>query len=573
MLISGMLWEFTPISTVGFATVVAYAALTLVALRHRDEQCSTVVAVLSAVVGCSALAYSVQLGFGSVAAQTTWWRLTFVCSIPVPLLWLVFVGRYIGRSRWVTRRRIAVLAIEPVAVVVGAVTNSVHGLAWRVSSTTVAPGTAIEVAFGPLYYGHLALNYLAVAIGVSLLLLTGVRRSLVYWKQATLLAVAPLPPLATNIAFLFGSSPVPSVDLTPFVFTFTGGIVVFSLYRSDLLERTPIARRKVLNAMGDGLVTLDSTGVVVGADDTALRVLDPSPVVGEPIERTFPNRSLAEIDDATVVDGNLAYDIRVSELTDERGDDVGHAIVLRDITGRHRYEQRLKVANRVLRHNLRNDMNVVRGYAETIASGMTDDAEHAADAILDRTDELLTVGEKARKVSELDDSHAQTPTTHDITELVAGTVHQTAREYSNAMVSIDGAAGAEAQLTDSGSIGTAIREVIDLLVAQAEDEEITIRVAVVCEDDAVAVKLDSTGPGIPAVEREALIAGSETPLQHADRLGLWLAYWCTIENGGTMDFERDASSPAEGSAPDEGDTLSDDPDRTGVVFRFPSSSG
>ena len=573
MLVSGMLWEFTPISAVGFATVAVYAALTLVALRHRDEQCGTEVAVLSAVVGCSALAYSVQLGSGSVAAQTTWWRLSFVCSIPVPLLWLVFVGRYIGRSRWLTRRRIAVLAIEPVVVAVGAVTNPIHGLAWTVSSTTVAPGTAIEVTFGPLYHGHLALNYLAIAIGVSVLLLTGVQRSLVYWKQATLLAVAPLLPFATNIAFLFGSSPIPTIDLTPFVFTFTGSVVVFSLYWSDLLERTPIARRKVLDAMGDGLVTLNSAGVVVGADDTALRVLDPPPVVGEPIERTFPNRSLAEVDDATVVDGNLAYDIRISELTDGRGDGIGHAIVLRDITGRHRYEQRLEVANRVLRHNLRNDMNVVRGYAETIASGVTDDAEHAADAILDRTDELLTVGEKARKVSELDDSHAQTPTTHDITELVAGIVHRTAREYPDATVSIDGTAGAEAQLTDSGSIGTAIREVIDLLVAQAADEEVTIRVAVVCEDDVVAVRLDSTGPGIPAVEREALTAGSETPLQHADGLGLWLAYWCIIENSGTLNFERDVSSPPDDPEPDGGGTSSDDPDRTGVVFRFPSSNG
>ena len=565
-----MLWELTPISAVGFATVAVYAVLTLVALRHRDEQCSTELGVLSAAVGCSALAYSIQLGSGSVAAQTAWWRLSFLCSAPVPLLWLVLVGRYVGRARWLTRRRIGMLAVEPFVIAVAAVTNPIHGLVWTVSSTTITPGAAIDIAFGPFYYGHLALNYLAVVIGVSALLLVGVRRSLVYWKQATLLAVAPLPPFAANIARLFGSSPVPNIDLTPFVFTVTGGIVVFTLYWSDLLERTPIARRTVLDAMGDGLVTLDSEGIVVGVDDTALRVLDPPPAVDDPIERTFPDRSLAEIDDTTVVDdNNLAYDIRVSELTDERGDEIGHAIVLRDITARHRYQQRLEVANRVLRHNLRNDMNVVRGYAETVASGVTDDAERAADAILDRTDELLIVGEKARKVSELDDSHVQTPTRHDITELVAGIVHRTAREYPNTTVSVDGTAGAEAQLTDAGSVGTAIREVIELLAAQAEGTEITVRVAVTREDDAVAIRFDSTGPGIPAVEREALTAGSESPLQHADGLGLWLAYWCIIENGGTLNFESDASSTGE-SASDG--TPPDDPERTAVVFRFPAST-
>ena len=567
-----MSWVLTSISAVGFATVAVYAVLTLVALRRRDEECSTEVAVLSAVVGCSALAYSVQLGSGSVATQAAWWRLSFVCSIPVPLLWLAFVGRYVGRSRWLTRRRVGVLAVEPVVVVAAVVTNSTHGLVWTVPPGTVAPGTAIDIAFGPLYYGHLALNYLAVALGVSALLLIGVRRSLVYWKQATLLAVAPFPPIVANIAFLLGSSPVPNIDLTPFLFTFTGGVVVFSLYWSDLLERTPIARRQVLDAMGDGLVTLDSAGVVVDTDDTATRVLDPPPTAGTPIERTFPDRSLAELDDTTLVDEhNVAYDIGVSELTDEHGGKIGYAIALRDITGRHRYQQRLEVANRVLRHNLRNDMNVIRGHAEMVASGDPDDIERAADAILDRTGDLLTVGEKARKVSELDDSHAHTPTIHDITELVAGVVHRTAQQYPHIGVSVDGTAGAKAQLTDSGSVGTAIREVVELFVAQAESGSITIRVAVACDDDAVTVGFDSTGPGIPPVEREALTAGSESPLQHADGLGLWLAYWCILENGGTLEFERDASSPANGSAPDADDVSSDDADRTGIAFRFPAA--
>jgi len=562
-----MPWELTPISAVGFTTVLVYAGLALVGWRHRDARCGYEVAVLHAVVGCSALAYSVQLGFDSVPAQAFWWRLSFVLSTTVPLLWLVFVGRYVGRSRWLTRRHAGILAVEPLAVGAAALTNHIHGFAWRVPSTTVSPGSAIEIAFGPLYYAHLTLTYTAVVVGVTLLLLGGVRRSLVYWKQAAFLAVAPIPPFVSNIAFLFRSSPLPTVDLTPFVFTFTGVVVVYSLYWSDLLERTPIAQRQALDAMGDGLVTLDSDEVVVDVDDTAARVLDPEPEVGRSIGEFYPDRSLADLDGTTVVDGtNLAYDIRVSELTDERGSNIGYAVALRDITERHRYQQRLKVANRVLRHNLRNDMNVVRGYAETVASGTTADAERAAAAILDRTDDLLTVGEKARKVSELDDSHRRTPTTHDITELVAGIVHRTAREYPEVVVSVDGAAGAEADLTDSGSFGTAIREVIDLLVAQA-DGEVEIRVAVERGDGAVTVEFGSTGPGIPAVERETLTAGSESPLQHADGLGLWLAYWCVIENGGDLSFEDDTASDEESNA---GSPSSERPVRTCVVFRFPT---
>jgi signal transduction histidine kinase len=556
-----MPWELTPISAVGFATVAVYAVLVAVAWGHRDARCGHEVALLHAVVGCSALAYSVQLGFGSVPGQTFWWRLSFALSTAVPLLWLAFVARYVGRSRWVTRRRAGLLAVEPLVVGVAALTNPLHGLAWRIPSVTVPPGSAIEVTFGPLYYTHLTLTYTAVVVGVTLLLLVGVRRSLVYWKQAAFLAVAPIPPFVSNVAFLFGSSPVPNVDLTPFAFTFTGVVVVYSLYWSDLLERTPVARRQALAAMGDGLVTLDDAGIVVNVDDTAARVLDPVPEVGRPIGEAYPDRSLADLDGTTVIDANnLAYDIRVSELTDEHGDDVGYAMALRDVTGRHRYQQRLEVANRVLRHNLRNDMNVVRGYAETVASGVTDDAERAADAILDRTDDLLTVGEKARMVSELDDAHRRTPTTHDITELAAGIAHRTVREYSDVGIAVDGAAGAEAALTDSASLGVAIREVIELLAVQTDDE-VEIRVAVERDQGEAVVRFGSTGPGIPAVERETLTAGSESPLQHADGLGLWLAYWCVTENAGDLSFGTD------------GETGETTPERTCVVFRLPAPEG
>ena len=40
--------------------------------------------------------------------------------------------------------------------------------------------------------------------------------------------------------------------------------------------------------------------------------------------------------------------------------------VLKDITERRRREQRMEVMDRILRHNLRNEMNVVRGRAEMI---------------------------------------------------------------------------------------------------------------------------------------------------------------------------------------------------------------
>ena len=561
-----MPWELTATSAAGFATLVVYAALALAGWRNWAARCGPEITVMMAVVGLSAFTYSVQLGYDVVAAQVFWWKLTFALSTLAPFLWLVFVVQYVSRSEWLTPRRAAVLALEPLVMLFAIATNSGHGLVWTVPAEAVAaPGSAVELAFGPLYYGHLLVAYVTVTIGMGMILLVGIRWSLVYWKQVLVLLVAPLPSFLSNIAFLLGVSPVPSLDLTPFTFTFTGLLLVLGLYQFDLLERVPIARRQALESMGDGLVVLDSDRIVVQTDDIARRILDPPPSVGSSIDEAFPETPFEQLHGTTVTDANnLAYDIRVSELTDERGGKIGYALALRDVTGRHRYEQRLEVANRVLRHNLRNDMNVVRGYADIVATGSDVETKRAARSILDRTDDLLTVSDKARKVSELDDSHAQPATNHDVSAVVAGVVHQARRTYPDATFAFVGTPNVEVELPDAGSVATALEELIELLVGQADEEggKVTIQVSVE-RRDGVVIRVESDGPAIPAVERETLSAGAETPLQHAEGLGLWLAYWCVIENNGELTFGDGAGGDA---APDERGSDAE----TGVVtLRFP----
>ena len=60
--------------------------------------------------------------------------------------------------------------------------------------------------------------------------------------------------------------------------------------------------------------------------------------------------------------------LTVTPVTDSTGE-VSHFVgIQRDVTGRKRRERLIGVLNRILRHNLRNDMNVVGGLGETIAS-------------------------------------------------------------------------------------------------------------------------------------------------------------------------------------------------------------
>ncbi|MCW8172639.1 hypothetical protein D8S78_11000 [Natrialba swarupiae] len=65
-----------------------------------------------------------------------------------------------------------------------------------------------------------------------------------------------------------------------------------------------------------------------------------------------------------------------------------------DITERIEQEQQLNTLDRVLRHNLRNGLNVVNGHAEVIQADGSDDVKSHATAILENTTELLETATK-----------------------------------------------------------------------------------------------------------------------------------------------------------------------------------
>ncbi|MGM0605381.1 MAG: histidine kinase N-terminal 7TM domain-containing protein, partial [Halobacteriota archaeon] len=110
----------------------------------------------------------------------------------------------------------------------------------------------------------------------------------------------------------------------------------------------------------------------------------------------------------------------------------GVVISARDVTETHRYERKLKVMNRVLRHDLRNDMNVVLGHAELLSEADSAAKLHA-EPIRRKAESLVTLGEKVRRV---DEHFARTPsrTPIDLSALVTEEVTEIGERFPAATV-------------------------------------------------------------------------------------------------------------------------------------------
>ena len=224
-----------------------------------------------------------------------------------------------------------------------------------------------------------------------------------------------------------------------------------------------------------------------------------------------------------------------------------HLAVLRDVTELHDTRQRLErqrnklhVLNRILRHDIRNDANVILGYAELLKEGITDTGE-AADAILARANDLVRVSEQARGIEALS-SDETTGKRIDVASRLRAFVEQYAVDYPDANIRFEGPERAPVRAL--GLIDSAFDNLIENALEHSDRSEPLVRVRVTDDvdssPDTVSIEIEDDGPGIPSSTLEVIESGDETPLAHTHGLGLWLVSWIVSESAGSIEFE-DAS--------------------------------
>src|SRR5262245_41831449 len=140
------------------------------------------------------LAYAFSLAQVTLSAQLFWINMCYLGIGLVPASWLAFALEYVGLRAWLTRRRLALLAIEPLLVLALALTNDLHQL-FRTQVRLLDVGTylVLESVLGPAFWLHTVYSYLLTVVGTFLLLRNFVRRPRVYRRQASALLVAVSP--------------------------------------------------------------------------------------------------------------------------------------------------------------------------------------------------------------------------------------------------------------------------------------------------------------------------------------------------------------------------------------------
>jgi len=209
-----------------------------------------------------------------------------------------------------------------------------------------------------------------------------------------------------------------------------------------------------------------------------------------------------------------------------------------DITARKERERRLEVLNRVLRHNIRNDVNVILGYAEMLAERVDDEAlsERATD-LRRKAAELTALSDRARSLDRTMRRGSPRDSTVSLATLVDDVVAEYAAEYPSLTVETD---VAEVQVVGDGRLALAVEELLDNVVDHA-GAGATVGIESERTGTDVRLRVADDGPGIPDHERAVVEGSTEiTQLEHGSGLGLWVVRWVCESCGGRLRFEESA---------------------------------
>jgi len=219
---------------------------------------------------------------------------------------------------------------------------------------------------------------------------------------------------------------------------------------------------------------------------------------------------------------------------DENGDLVGTIAICRDVTSLKERTRQLRVMDNVLRHNIRNDMNVIQGQAERIHESVTGEMADAAAAIVSHAGDLLSTSQKSQAITAVL-SEEPSWTQIDVAALVNYVARDTETSWPAAEVTVDASDAAVVTATDN--LQQALEELVTNAVVHTDRDtpRIDLSVAPHRADETVEIVIADDGPGISELDRSVIESGAAIEaLSHGSGLGLWLVYWIVHRSGGSI---------------------------------------
>ncbi|MFB6178572.1 MAG: histidine kinase N-terminal 7TM domain-containing protein [Halorientalis sp.] len=571
-----MMFQYTPYTVPLVASGVLALANAVYVRRHSDSLTAKWYAI--AMLGLVLWAWSAALALSVTAPLSKRLLLGFYfgCTVTAVVAHFLFAVSYAGHNEWLTPRVLGLCGVLLGLTLGLSVTNPFHNLVF-VDEQVVRSGgwVTIKHTFTPVAWAAVLAAWILHLTGNGLLFRKFRRSRNVYRTYTFIMVVAWFCIWVANVLSVSGLAPTPHMTFVPIVFLFWGvlglaGIASIRFVKLLPVDKVidaltgagddvvPLGRDFVLEDIDSGILILDGDDNIVDANTMGKKMLGANEhIVGKPI------RGVVDIDayfedwsgtgehnsqiwvPSADDEAERCYDVTVSNIDGGNDDVVGRTVVMNDITEQKRREQTLReseseletmkqVFSRILRHNIRNDVNVIRGHAELIRRTSENGSTSHAEKILAKADDLATTSKKTRIVDSVVGTDSGTIEVA-VDSLVDNGLADVAVSDTDAVVEVD--VPEDVTVRGNEFLSAAIENAVENGIVHNDSDPPVVEIEATADAETVSIHVTDNGPGIPDHELAVLENGEETSLVHASGVGLWLIDRIVENSDGNVTFE------------------------------------
>lgn len=380
---------------------------------------------LATAVSIWLIGYALELSVVSLEQKIFWAQVQYIGITLTPVAWFLFAYQFLNQTTRNLKTILLILSILPLITIAIAFTNSQHGLLWTQNVLDESSGFPMMAnSYGGWFWIHSAYSYLLILGGIALFLRTIKLYPDPFRWQSVVLILAAATPMAGNVLYLAGLSPIPQFDLTPFGFAISALLIIWGVARLDLFDVVPIARRMVVENLPDGIVLLDMQNRILDINQVGLNLFQANgrQLVGRtmaeldaPLAQKIAAYQVLEADDEISVEQygkTYHYSMRIRPLTISGPHPRACILILRNISRRIKAEADVRQRNRELQqlfseaqearmaaeqankaksdllakvsHELRTPLGVILGHAEMLQEGVYGPVSKSQDHSLNR---------------------------------------------------------------------------------------------------------------------------------------------------------------------------------------------
>ena len=512
--------------------VVVYAVSAVVCLasipRARSIQRSGTRKGLIALLGSVAIWSAGYVGYflaPTEPVKLAFYIIGFVFAFVAVGAWLYFSAAYTGRSPAdVPYRNVAVGLF--LTTVLLKVTNPLHHLYFTTDWTT-EPFPHLALQHQLLYWIVLGLSYAVLAVGFFMLLERFYHTGTDSRPLVILITLTAIPAIATILSGQIDGI-LPLMYEPPGVALFAVGTLFVYIRRFEAIRLT--------SGTDDPAIFLDADGRIRDYNHAARSIVpDLQDAIGTSVGSVSASlaEQISEKGILTVTENDERRYYEVSSAPFMSGEvQTGELVTLTDVTDRESYRQQLEekteqleALNRVIRHDIRNDMSVILAWSEELQDHVTDEGEDALDRVLRKSRHVIELTDIARdfieSLSDEQTTELEPIALHEILEAELATVRDSHPD-ATFRVSDD---IPQVSVQANEMLSSVFRNLFENAV-QHNDEEMP-EITVACKEtlETVRVRIADNGPGIPDSQKDQIFGKDEKGLDSPGTgIGLYLVH-------------------------------------------------